>query len=191
MKRFPPVRTVRLTRHARTRRRRERRKSIEICRTRCRPRTQRLSMPSCWSDFPRARRKAVFLFLHVTSQMSAIGTKRTWTVAPQMSAFGSKADIGALGLLGWRRKRARVTCSSFEPPTVSARQKNGLGAAAIATGWGCLSGRGRQAWRPFLCASLSAGRKVLSPTTATFGCAVGTKCQYLVAEKQDGFSGGP
>ena len=76
-----------------------------------------------------------------------------------MSAFGSKADIGALGLLGWRRKRARVTCSSFEPPTVSARQKNGLGATAIATGWGCLSGRGRQAWRPFLCASLARDEK--------------------------------
>ena len=91
--------------------------------------------------------------------MSAIGTKRTWAVAPQMSAFGSKADIGAFGLLGWRRKRARVTCSSFEPPTVSARQKNGLGATAIATGWGCLSGRGRPAWRPFLCASLARDEK--------------------------------
>ena len=42
--------------------------------------------------------------------MSAIGTKRTCRVAPHMSAFGGKADmlfasLGALGLLGWRRKR--------------------------------------------------------------------------------------
>jgi hypothetical protein len=30
-----------------------------------------------WLDFPKDRRKAVFLFLHVTPQMSAIGTKQT------------------------------------------------------------------------------------------------------------------
>ena len=44
--------------------------------------------------------------------MSAFGTKRTSLFAPHMSAIGGKADIrrypiglGALGLLGWRRKR--------------------------------------------------------------------------------------
>ena len=43
--------------------------------------------------------------------MSAIGTKRTSLFAPHMSAFGGKADIGALGLLGWRRKRRAVPLS--------------------------------------------------------------------------------
>ena len=31
--------------------------------------------------------------------MSAIGTKRTFLVAPHMSAFGGKADIGMIVLL--------------------------------------------------------------------------------------------
>jgi len=40
--------------------------------------------------------------------MSANDPKRTSQVAPHMSALGSKADIRALGLLGWRRKRKQV-----------------------------------------------------------------------------------
>jgi hypothetical protein len=43
--------------------------------------------------FPRDRRKAVFLFLHVTSQMSAIGTKRTLPCALHMSAFDPKRTL--------------------------------------------------------------------------------------------------
>ena len=38
--------------------------------------------------------KADFLFVRINSSMSAIGTKRTCTGAPRMSAFGSKPDIG-------------------------------------------------------------------------------------------------
>jgi hypothetical protein len=43
--------------------------------------------------------------------MSAIGTKRTYRVALHMSAFGGKGttSLGALGLLGWRRKRRALT----------------------------------------------------------------------------------
>jgi len=47
--------------------------------------------------------------------MSAVGLKRTSLVALHMSAFWGKADIrhhvtglGALGLLGWRRKRKQA-----------------------------------------------------------------------------------
>jgi hypothetical protein len=39
------------------------------------------------------RREAVFLFSFVDLQMSAIGPKRTWAVAPHMSAFRGKADM--------------------------------------------------------------------------------------------------
>ena len=31
----------------------------------------------------------------IKAGMSAIGTKQTWAVAPHMSAFGSKADMGS------------------------------------------------------------------------------------------------
>ena len=61
--------------------------------------------------------KADFLFVRINSSMSAIGTKRTCTGAPRMSAFGSKPDIGnylpIMPLGGWSRAPARFHQSYY------------------------------------------------------------------------------
>ena len=59
--------------------------------------------------------------------MSAIGTKRTSRVALHMSAFGGKADIGAFGLLGWRRSAHCNTDNSPERYANTLRTVEGNG----------------------------------------------------------------
>jgi hypothetical protein len=48
--------------------------------------------------------------------MSAIGTKRTWASALQMSAFGGKADITIKGLTALRRPISKIAARVIFDP---------------------------------------------------------------------------
>ena len=69
----------------------------------------------------------------MSGAMSAIGTKRTYRVAPHMSAFGGKADIywmmpGILYLPSCRGAKARICIRSS---TVVTRQKGATCSDAV------------------------------------------------------------
>jgi hypothetical protein len=104
--------------------------------------------------------------------MSAIGPKRTWTSAPQMSAFGGKADMTfcenplSRSLLGVKQtSRHRSTLDAPERLTASV--------AAKRFGW---------RYRPQKENGKSNGRVTLSRFTLArvdLGCAASTACEFM------------